>query len=685
MRAIGVDIGGTFTDTVLVDGDDIHAVKTSSTADVLTGLSRGIEAACDRAGVDPGDVDVFSHGSTIAVNALIEETGAETAIVATDGFADAIEIGEGFRGADLLYAPCNEYDRPLVPRRHRYGVAERIDADGEVRTPLDTDDLDRVIDEVREAGVEAVAVCLLHAYRNDEHERAIVDRFAERAPDIDMSRSSRVSPEIREYARTATTVADAYLKPELSAYLDRLEDEFAAVGLRAPVAIMKSDGGLARPSIAAERPVTQVISGPVAGVNAAAFVANQRDLEDVLTFDMGGTSCDAAIVADGEPVEVSHREIRGLKINGPFTEVETVGAGGGSIARVDEVGALRVGPESAGADPGPACYGRGGTRPTVTDADLVLGILNAENFAGGSMALDADAARESIREHVAEPMGTDVESAAMAIREVIDTEMASAIRVVAVNEGYDPREFALVGFGGAGPAHACSVATELGIDEVVFPGNPGVLSSLGLLVSDIRHEYVRSLVETVTEADPAAISAAIEELIERGHGELETEEVAPEDRAFRVSFDMMYDGQAHYLNVPYAGESVDGSDLDDIAAAFERAHEDQYGFVDERNPIELVNLRVTAVGATPDPTMDPAGTTSGTDPADARVGTREVVLDRDERVETPYYDPDGLHPGDELTGPAVVEQENTTIRLPPTFDGEIDPYGNLVATRRDST
>jgi len=682
MRAIGVDVGGTFTDTVLVDDETVHAVKTSSTADFLTGLSRGIDAVCERGGIDPGDVDGFSHGSTIAVNALIEETGAKTAVVTTADFSDVLEIGEGYRGADLLYAPCNDREASLLPRRRRYGVTERVDANGEVLTPLDVDDLDRVIDDVVATDVEAVAVCLLHAYRNPEHEKRVVERFAERAPRIDVSRSSQVSPEIREYTRTATTVADAYLKPELSDYLDRLDDDLDDAGLRAPIAIMESDGGLARPTIAAEQPVIQVVSGPVAGVNAAGFVAGRRGRENVLTFDMGGTSCDVAIVADGEPVEVSHREIHGLKINGPFTQVETVGAGGGSIARLDEVDALRVGPESAGADPGPACYGRGGERPTVTDADLVLGILNPENFAGGTLILDREAARESIREHVAEPMGTDIEAAALAVRDVIDAEMASANRVVAVNEGVDPREFALVGFGGAGPVHACRVAAELDIDEVIFPSQPGVLSSIGLLVSDIRHEYVRSLVETVEEADPDRITAVVEELVAHGREELESERVDPEDRTFRVSFDVMYEGQAHYLNVPSPGQSLSESELTELTAAFERAHDRQYGFVDDRNPVELVNLRVTGVGATPNPTFEPADAPTDADTADAQVGTREVIVDANERVETPYYDRSSLAPGHELAGPAIVELDNTTIWLPPSFDGEVDPYGNVVATRR---
>ncbi len=683
MQAIGVDIGGTFTDTVVVTDEDVHAVKTSSTADVLTGLSRGIIEACDRAAVDPADIDAFSHGSTIAVNALIEETGAKTAVVTTEGFADVLEIREGHRGADLLYAPCNEYDAPLVPRRYRYGIEERIDADGNVRTALDIRDVDRVVDDIVGAGIESVAICLLHAYRNPEHENRVAERFQERAPGIDVSRSSRVSPEIREYSRTATTAADAYLKPELSNYLDELEDKVSNLGLDAPIAIMKSDGGLARPAIAADRPVTQVISGPVAGINAASFLASQRGLDDVLTFDMGGTSSDAAIVVDGNPVEVSHREIRGLKINGPFTKIKTVGAGGGSIARVDDVGALKLGPESAGADPGPACYGRGGTQPTVTDADLLLGILNADTFAGGSMTLNREAAYESVRAEVAEPMKTDVESAALSIREVIDTEMASAIRVAAVNEGFDPREFALIGFGGAGPAHACSVAAKLGIDRVVFPSNPGVFSSLGLLVSDIRHEYIRSIIETVDAADPDHITETIDELVARGHDELEAEGVPAPERTCRVSFDMMYQGQAHYLNVPIPATTIDSETLVNLTKAFEQAHQTQYGFTDERNPVELVNVRVTAVGATADPDRTPGEPTPTADPTDAKQGTREVVVETDIRVETPYYDSTGLQPGHELTGPAIIDRENTTMWIPPAFDGRIDQYGNLVATRGD--
>ena len=680
MRLIGIDIGGTFTDTLLVDDDENHAVKTKTTEDPVEGVKAGIKRVCDRAGISPADVDVLSHGSTVAVNALIERTGARTALVTTDGFRDVLEIGEGFRDASLLYAPCGDRESPLIPRRRRYGVEERLDANGDVMTPVNFDDLDGIVEELRDADVEAVAVSLLHAYRNEAHERAVADRIAGRLPDVALSISSEVSPEIREYDRTGTTAVDAYVKPTVTSYLSRLIHELESMGLSATVHIMKSDGGLARPNVTSDRPVTQLISGPVAGVKAAESVAAAVGVADVLTLDMGGTSCDAALIQNGSPVEVPHREIHGMKINGPFTNINTVGAGGGSIASLDEVNALRVGPESAGADPGPVCYGRGGTRPTVTDADLVLGLLNPENFAGGTMDLDLEAGREAIGRHLADPLDMDVEAAALSVRNVINAEIADAIRVVSVDEGIDPREFSLMGFGGAGPMHACDVARELDVDEVVFPSNPGVHSSLGLLVSDIRHEYRRSLVTTADDVDVDHVRAVVDELVDQGTGELASENIDPSDREFTVSFDAMYAGQAHYINVAVEGTDLTEETLGRLVDDFEREHERRYGFVDEENPVELVNVRVTAEGDVVDPEPAPpeAGVTDRVE--DARQGIREVVVDRDRTVDAPFYDWSGMGAGHELVGPAVVEQENSTVWVPPAFELRVDPHRNMIAT-----
>lgn len=687
MVRVGIDTGGTFTDAVLVEDGRIHTVKTPTTDDIISGVRTGFVEVCEAAGVDPADVTGFSHGSTVALNALLEEEGAKTALVTTEGFADVLELREGHRDASLLYAPCGERPWIPIPRRHRYGVTERTTADGDVATSLDEADVRDVIDELRADDIESVAVCLLHAYRNPAHEERIGELLAQEAPQMEVSLSSSVSPEIREYSRTATTAVDAFVRPIVGDYLSQLEATLRDRGLGAPVTIMNSDGGVAHADIAADRPITQLLSGPVGGVKAAQHVGSRLGIEDVITLDMGGTSCDAAIVEGGEPIEESHREVRGAKLNGPFVAIHTVGAGGGSIARSTAEESLRVGPESAGANPGPACYGHGGDRPTVTDADLVLGLLNPTDFAGGAFDLDVDAARAAIRDNVADPLDMGTERAALAIRNVIDTKLASAIRVVSMQAGYDPRNFALMGFGGAGPAHACAVGDELDTDTIVFPANPGLLSAGGLLVSDVEHNYVRSLVETIAAADQETIETVIGALIDHGASELDSENVPTADREFVVSFDMMYSGQAHYLNVPLGrvGSAEGGipdavrftsENAQELAGRFERQHERQYDFVDEDNDIELVNLRVTARGAVDAPNIGMA--TSGTSLDAAHEGTREVVVDRDERVDTPFYEWTALPAETAIPAPGIIESSNTTVWLPPGVDARLDVDKNIV-------
>jgi N-methylhydantoinase A len=680
MYHVGVDTGGTFTDTVLIGDETVQTVKTLTTDDLIGGIVEGFESICELADVDPGDVTSFNHGSTVAVNALIEKTGAKTALLTTEGFEDVLEIGEAFRDRSLLYAPCGPDNPPLVPRKHRHGVAERLTAAGEVEVPLDDDSLDALLDTLDDGDFESVAVSLLHAYENDDHERAVVDALDDRLPGVAVSRSSAVSPEIREYSRTSTTVADAYIKPTVTTYIEELKHALSETGYDDALSIMNSSGGVAGPTVATKRPVTQILSGPVAGVQAAQYVGERMGIENIITLDMGGTSCDTTLIESGDPVEVPHRREQGMKINGPFVNIETVGAGGGSIAWLDEVDALRVGPESAGSNPGPVCYGLGGTRPTVTDADLHLGILNPENFAGGEIELDAEAASIALDEHVASPLGMSTTEAAVAIRDVTDGNMASALRVVSVKQGYDPRDFALMGFGGAGPMHSCNVAAELDIDTVVFPNNPGLLSALGLVVSDFEHEYVQSLVVALDDADPAAVDAARTTLVEEADQELAAEGVDLADRSFDVSIDVRYTGQSNYLNVPLAAGSVGEGTLDSIADRFESLHEDRFGFVDDVHPIELVNVRLTARGATENPDIAPVSPPSD-DAAAAKAGTRPVVVDVDEVVETPYYDGERLGPGHSLDGPAVVELENSTIWIPPMFDAHVDDYNNIVATR----
>jgi N-methylhydantoinase A len=682
MIRVGIDTGGTFTDAVLVDDGDVVTAKKPTTDDLISGVLSAFEAVCDAADCTPADVDAFSHGHTVATNALIEGTGAETALVTTEGFRDVLEAGEAYRDASLLYDPCGEVEEPLIRRRRRHEVPERLDADGSVIEPLDAEATARLAEDVAASDVESGAICLLHAHRNGARERAVAESFAD--VDVDLSLSADVSPEIREYPRTATTAVDAYISPTIKRYLSKLERELEARGLSVPITVMKSDGGVARPSIVAERPVTQTISGPVAATRAAQFIGRALGVEDLITLDMGGTSADTAVITGGEPLEERHREIRGLKINGPFVSVDTVGAGGGSIARVTDVDALRVGPESAGAEPGPVCYGRGGERPTVTDADLVLGLLNPENFAGGELTLDADAARASIRDHVAEPLGMSVEAAAVAIRDVIDSKLASALQITTVEQGYDPREFALMGFGGAGPMHVCNVADELDVDRVLFPNNPGLTSAFGLLVTNVRHNYVRSVVQTLPEIDLDALAGKVDAMLDQGREELSAEGVESADRRYQVSLDMKYAGQAHHLNVPM--ETVESRSestvetVDAVAADFEDRHEARYDFTDDHNPVEVVNVRVTAVGEVPDVDLE-AISNRGT--ADGRAGTRSVTIAADERVEAPFYDWGRLGPGDSLDGPAIVELANSTIWVPPGWDGRVDRYANLDVRRGD--
>lgn len=687
MAQVGIDTGGTFTDTVLVDeSGEVFATKTLTTNDLLSGVLEGFIRTCKAANIEPQDVTTFTHGSTVALNALLEGNGAKTALITTEGFRDVLEAGEVFRDGTLLYDPTGAHEEPLIPRRFRYGVSERVAADGSIKTPLNGEAVGDILHEAETRDIESVAVCLLHAYRNSDHEEAIAQRIEEQCPDLAVSISSQVSPKIREYSRTATVAVDAYVKPTVSDYISELENELTAQGFEGALTIMTSSGGVAGPRIVSERPVTQLISGPVAGIEAAAFIGKQTGEEDLITLDMGGTSCDVSIVIDGEAGTTLHRDVHGMKVNGPFVNLNTVGAGGGSIAQVDNVGALRVGPESAGADPGPVCYGRGGERPTVTDADLVLGILNPDNFAGGELQLDIQRAREAIREHVADPLGTSVEDAAVAIRDVIDNEMASALRVVSVEEGHDPREFTLMGYGGAGPMHACNIAAELDIDRVLFPETPGLLSALGLIVADVRHDYTRSLVTSVDTADREAINEAVSELLEQGNGDLESENIPRGDRVYQVAFDMMYAGQAHQLKIQHGTETgsepIDGlrlreDDLSTLIDAFERQHRAQFGFVDADNSVELVNLRITVMGPSDVPSLQ------STEPSQtaADAGERHVTLDTDERVAASCYQWEGVTPGDSIAGPAIVELSNSTIWIPPAFDAVMDRYRNLIADR----
>jgi N-methylhydantoinase A/oxoprolinase/acetone carboxylase beta subunit len=611
---LGVDVGGTFTDAVLVVGGRAVTAKAPTTPDDQSrGVIAAVEAALGKAGRDAAEVAVFAHGMTVATNALLEGRGARTVLVVTEGFTDVVELGRQRRRD--LYRLCARHPPPLTPPARRVAAPERAAPEGVVRPLADAERLAR---DVLAHEPEAVAVCLLHADRFPEHERAIGAALAQAAPDLHVSLSHDVVGTFREYERAATTEVDAALSPLLAAYLRRLVRRCEDHGLPRP-AIMQSSGGLAEADVAARHAALTVLSGPAGGAAAAALVAERTGLRDLLCFDMGGTSCDVCVVEGGRVRETAGREVGGRPLTQPMVDIHTVGAGGGSIAWLDPGGALRVGPRSAGADPGPACYGRGGAEPTVTDANLVLGLLDADSPLAGGVELDADAATRAL-----ETLGMDAEEAARGVRRIATTEMVRALRVMTVERGVDPRDFALLAFGGAGGLHATDIAEELGIDRIVCPRAGGVLSALGLAAADRRVDVQRTVLGR--EYDAGALEREARERI--GEPDAQTD----------VVYDCRFEGQSFELTV------ADPAD-------FPRVHAERYGFTEEDGAIEVVTVRATA--RVPGPSVDMAGEGGGE-----------------------------LAPGARVEGPRVFALPESTLFVAEGWSGEVDDDGTVVLHRR---
>jgi N-methylhydantoinase A len=572
---LGVDVGGTFTDAVLVSGGGLHTAKSPTTpADQSQGVMTAIRAVLDRAGAHAGDVDLLAHGMTVATNALLEGRGARTAFVATEGFTDLVELGRQARRD--LYRLCAAWPAPFAPPERRFGARERIGPDGVLRA---LEDADGLAEDVAASGAEAVAVCLLHSYRDPSHERALGAALRERlGPGVHVSLSHEVVGTFREFERAATTEVDAALAPLVGAYLRALAGRAAAEGLPEP-RIMQSSGGLAALDAAADHAALTVLSGPAGGAAAAALVAAAAGEPDLLCFDMGGTSCDVSVVESGTVREAAGREVGGRPLALPMVDIHTVGAGGGSIAWRDAGGALRAGPRSAGAEPGPACYGRGGTEPTVTDANLVLGRLDASRPLSG-VRLDVHAARAAVG-GLAGELGLGVDECALGIVRVANAEMVRALRVMTVERGLDPRRFTLLAFGGAGPLHAAELAAELGITRILIPPASGVLSAVGLAAADRRTHVQRTLLLRGAQLTDAALQDAIAQL-------------RPPGERVEVACDMRYRGQAHELTVR------DARSADALREAFAALHEERYGYRDDDTDVELVTLRVTGIDPGPE-------------------------------------------------------------------------------------
>jgi N-methylhydantoinase A len=683
---IGVDIGGTFTDVVLADETSgaVSVVKVSTTPrDFSQGVMDGLRTAMRAQAVAPADVGWLAHATTVVTNALLQGKGARTALVTTRGCRDVLELRRSARAS--LYDLFQDGPAVLVERHHRLEVTERIDAQGQVVTPLDLADVDAAIDFIRRHRIEAVAVCLLFSFLDDRHERTVGERLRRALPDVPVFLSSEVLPEIREFERTSTTAVCAYVGPILKSYLARLEDAVRGMGLPAPW-VMGSSGGVFGVAEGLRMPAMAVESGPAAGVIAAALVGRQRGLANLISFDMGGTTAKASLVERGEVTTTSEYEVGGSgnvrrwlhgtghPIRVPVIDLAEVSAGGGSIAWIDPGGVLRVGPESAGAEPGPVCYGQGGVRPTVTDADLVLGYLNPVALLGGALPVDLGRAREAIAAQIAKPLGLGVVEAAAGIVNVVNAGMAGALRIVSVERGYDAREFTLVAFGGAGPVHAARLAQELDIPRVLVPPIPGGFSALGLVATDVRRDYVRTFYAPLARVAPAEVAAAYTAMEAEARRMLARAGVPEARWAVTRAADCRYPRQAYELTVPVAGGEITAATLAVLARDFHARHRATYGHASPDEPVQCVNLRVAAVGRLAPLALDRAPVAPA--PA-AAPSSRPAYFEETGLAPCPVLAREGLAPGYTQAGPLIVESPDTTVVVPPAWRLTVEAGGLL--------
>ena len=675
---LGLDIGGTFTDVVAVDPDTgaLWTAKTPSTpANPATGFFDGIGQALAAAGRGGGDVAAVRHGSTVATNAILERKGARTGMLVTAGFKYVLEIGRHqIPRKEHLYAWVKPA-RP-VPPRWILEVPERVLLDGRVEQPLDEAACRDAARRLKAFGVQAVAITFLHAYANPSHERRAAQIVREEFPEAEVSLSCEVLPVFREYERSTTTALNAYVQPLVGRYVRELESGLRERGIDAPLHVMKSSGGVFGPAVAARQPVHMALSGPAAGAIGAAFVARSAGCPDALIIDIGGTSADVSLIRGGEPQATADAEIDGFPIALPMLDIHTIGAGGGSLARTVVGGGLRVGPESAGAMPGPACYGRGGTRPTVTDANLVLGRLSPTLLDGG-MTLDRGRAERAIREHIATPLGIDVATAAQGILRIVDSNMVGALKVVSVERGYDPRGFTLLAFGGAGPAHGSALARQLGVRNLLVPPHPGLLCALGLLASDLHYDHARTCLQRAPDYDVGRIAEVFAELEDEAQASLAREGIEPGRRRLQRQADLRYHKQGFELTLPVPPGSLDESALAGLVEAFHRLHEQRYTFADRQAGVEFVNLRVRATGM-----MDRLRLleipSAGGSALPAPLSRRTAWFEAHGNVDTPVYRRLALRAGHEVAGPAVIEQMDSTTVLQPGDRAHVDRYGNLL-------
>ena len=687
MIRLGVDVGGTFTDLVLINDEagtiELNKVPTTPD-DPSIGTINGALELCESTGITPSQVEQFFHGTTIATNIVLEHNGASTGLITTDGYRDILHIARHKRPYNFSIQqdlPWQKY--PLVRRRYRLPVKERIIApDGAVHIPLDEGEVRAAIAKLRKAKVEAVAVCFMFSFLNPAHEKRVGEIIREEWPEVFLSLSHEVIPQYREYERFSTTCLNCYVGPKTTSYIRNLIAEMKNKQFRTELHLMQANGGVATAQGAIERPITLLMSGPVAGLIGGIWASNLSGYQNAITLDVGGTSADIGVAPDGRMAmkHLLETKIGDYQAMVPMADIDTIGAGGGSIAYVDKGGVFRVGPRSAGAVPGPCCYDRGGELPTSTDCNAVLGRLNPDNFLGGKMPLRIDLSRQSIERHLCGPLGMGLEEAALGALKILNHGMIQSIEMNSVRKGYDPREFALVAFGGAGPLQACEVALELAIPLVIIPPNPGLTSALGLLTTDLSYDYSRTQLQLLGNPDLAKIAKDYADLEALAVRQLDADGIASHDRQFLRIAECRYQGQGYELRVEAPSGSIDQRFIEQLAQAFQEVHVREFGRHFDDKDVELVNIRVVGVGKTPElGAPEIAKARNGVDAA--LMAQRDVVFDeagKPRKLSTPIYDRQRLLAGNVIRGPAIIEQPDTTTLVLPDLRVEVDTAGNLL-------
>lgn len=690
MWRIGVDIGGTFTDVAIVNEETgaLGIAKTATTPrDFGQGVINGLQDAIGEYKIDTERVSLLSHATTIVTNALLEEKGVKAALITTRGFKDVLELRRSAR-ADL-YDLFQDPPSVLIPRHRRYEITERISAEGEIVVPLAADEIDELVVELKREKVEAVAITLLFSFLNGEHERKLGERIRQALPGVPVFLSYEILPEVQEFERTSTTAVCAYVGPLLESYLSRLREATSSLGLP-NLHVMGSAGGVLNVNEALRMPAQIVESGPAAGVIAAILVGEQIGQPSLLSFDMGGTTAKACLIKDGEVETTAEYEVGGSAsqnrwlhgtghpVRVPVIDLAEVSAGGGSIAWVDPAGALRVGPTSAGSEPGPVCYGRGGEKPTVTDCNLILGYLDHGSLLGGKMSIDYEGAAAAIEKHLAKPLGMSVGEAAASVIQIVNNAMSEALRIVSVERGYDPREFGMVAFGGAGPLHAAALAEELDIPEVIIPPIPGGFSALGLVGANIRRDYSRTFYTSLATVSPETLESVWNEMQANAEQMLSEANIERKDWEFKRSAGLRYARQSYELNVPAAGGSVDADTLARMEADFHVKHQQTYGHHNAKERVNVSTLRLTAYGKLPPLDLAQPAVAAAT----SLKSTRKAWFSTTGHVTAQIHDRANLAFGSSVAGPAIIESFDSTIVVPPRWEAQVTSKGFIRMERK---